>query len=98
MSELPEGDALDRMLSAVADGMDRRLSRRRRRRRMAVSGMVLATAASAVGLALASWRGGEIQPSAPVASLDVASSRSFVVIPTSRPDITVVWLMNRSEP
>lgn len=98
MSEWPEGEALDRLLSAVSDGMDRRLTRRRRRKRLAVSGLALATAASVVGLAVISSRGGETQPPAPTASLDVASSRSFVVIPTSRPDITVVWLMTRSEP
>lgn len=84
---------LDFLLKGVggemALGVERRLQKRRRRT-YAVAG--------ATALALVSWmilpdRVGTPPTIPQDFGLDVESSRSFVVMSTSRDDITIVWLL-----
>ena len=89
-------EELDRMLDGLAGEMAGRLTRRQRRRRVARRvGFVLAAATVAGSI----WLGPDPAPvAAPAQALDVASSRPFAVFPTSRSNITVIWLLSPEEP
>jgi hypothetical protein len=89
----PNGiQGLDPLLGALADEMAQRVRRRRRRRALGTSGLAFAAAAAIAGLVFVTLEPEAAAPS-PEAGLNVESSRSFVVFPTSRDDITVIWLM-----
>jgi hypothetical protein len=94
MNESNDLGRLDRILSTVSGNVAERVRLRQKRRRLRRRGGLLAAAAAIVGVVLVSVDLERPPVVPPPSGLDVASSRSFVVFPTSRPDITVVWLMD----
>ena len=84
MKEWPELKRLDRVLSAASDDVAERVRLRQRRRHVRRAGLLLAAAATVIGFLLVSADRETPPLVAPSAGLDVASSRSFVVFPTSR--------------
>lgn len=94
MKEWHELKRLDHILSAVSDDVAERVRLRQRSRLLRRAGFLFAAAATVVGAVLVSADRETSQLIAPGPGLDVASSRSFVVLPTSRADITVVWLLD----
>ena len=94
MTESDDLNRLDRILSTVSGNLAERVQLRQKRRRLRRSGLLLTAAAALVGVVLVSVNLERPPVTPPTSGLDVASSRSFVVFPTSRADITVVWLMD----
>lgn len=84
---------LDRLLTGLSTEAAARMKRRGSRRRWIRGAGALAAAAVVAGIALA-------LPETPSPErprdegLNVSSSRPFAVIPTSREDITIIWLMD----
>ena len=85
---------LDLLLKGVggemALGVERRV-RKRRRRTYALAG---AAAIALVSLMIIPDRTGTPPTPPQNLGLNVESSRPFVVMPTSRDDLTIVWLLN----
>ena len=85
---------LDFLLSGVggelALGVERR-ARKKRRRTYALAG---AAAIAVASLMILPDPPGTPPPPPPNIGLNVESSRPFVVMPTSRDDLTIIWLLN----
>jgi len=94
MNESDDLKRLGRILSTVSDNVGERVRLRQKRRRLRRAGVLLTAAAVVVGVVLVSVDLERPPVVPPTLGLDVASSRSFVVFPTSRADITVVWLID----
>lgn len=94
MDEWHGAEGLEPLLDALGDAMAERIRTRRRRRLIGGSGLVLAAAAAVATLVLVTVDQEAAPTGPPDAGLNVESSRGFVVFPTSRDDITVIWLMD----